>query len=440
MRHLKRIAAWGGNVRIDWSSLWRKEDWWAVWLGFIILGLASGRVVTWIPNIGKWTTDLSAAIIVGDIPYFVLLGIGILVLTSAAILGMKENVKRYWAGFPIVFLFSFLAFLLASQKQIKDQWGLEYAIWALVIGLLISNTVGTPRWLKPAVKTEMFIKIGLVLLGAEILFQKILTGGMFGMIQALLVVLLIWYLCYLLAVKVGLTKSFASILATGVSICGVSAAIAAGGAVKGDPKEISYTVSLVLLVAMPMLVFLPFIAKAIGLPDAVAGAWIGGTIDTTPAVVAAGALYSRTSMDVAAIVKMSQNVLIGVAAFVMALFWVFRVERRAGEKPSAMEIWYKFPKFILGFIVASLVFSLLLVPILGAEPVDVTLGVTKGLRGWFFALAFVCIGLETKFTELAKMGRGKPFAVFLVAQVCNILLTYFIAWALFGGIFFPPPI
>lgn len=196
-------------------------------MGFIVLGLAAGRVVTWVPKIGKWTTDLSVAIRVGDTPYFTLLGLGILVLTSLGILGMKEKVKRYWVGFPIVFFLGFLAFILASQKQIKDQ-GLAYAIWALVFGLLISNTVGTPKWLKPAVKTEMFIKIGLVLLGAEILFYKILTGGMYGMTQALLVVLIIWYFCYFLAVKVGLTKSFASILATGVSICGVSAARASG--------------------------------------------------------------------------------------------------------------------------------------------------------------------------------------------------------------------
>ncbi len=147
--------------------------------------------------------------------------------------------------------------------------------WALILGLFISNVIGVPAWLKPAIKTELFIKIGLVLLGAEILFPKILSAGIFGMIQAFIVVTMVWYFCYFLALKAGLSKSFACIMSTGVSICGVSAAIAAGGAIKGDPKEVSYTISLILLIAMPMLVLMPIIARTIGMPDAVAGAWIG---------------------------------------------------------------------------------------------------------------------------------------------------------------------
>jgi uncharacterized membrane protein YadS len=251
---------------------------------------------------------------------------------------------------------------------------------------------------------------------------------------------LVWYFCYFLSIKAGLSKSFASILASGVSICGVSAAIAAGGAVKGDPKEVSYTISLILLIAMPMLIFMPMIAKTIGMPDAVAGAWIGGTIDTTPAVVAAGALYSDKAMYVASIVKMSQNVLIGVAAFILALYWALKVEKKSEQKPSLIEIWYRFPKFVVGFIVASIVFSLLLVPGLGETTVNSILSVTKGLRGWFFAMAFVCIGLDTRFTELVKIGKGKPLIVFLAAQIFNIILTFGLAWVIFGGVLFQPPV
>jgi len=424
---------------IDWSSLWKKEDWWAVWLGFFILALASTRIISLLPKIGKWTANPSIAFPLSDIPYFVLLGFSLLILTSVAVSATKEKIKGYWAGFPFIFLLAFLALFLSNQKTISE-WGLEYVLWALVFGLLISNTVGTPKWLKPSVKTELFIKIGLVLLGAEILFQSILSAGAFGMAQAIIVVLLVWYVCYFLAVKAGLSKSFASIMSTGVSICGVSAAIAAGGAVKGNPKEVSYTISLVLLIAMPMLVLMPIIARAVGMPDAVAGAWIGGTIDTTPAVVAAGALYSDKAMNVASIVKMSQNVLIGITAFILAMYWVLKVERKLEERPSPKEIWYRFPKFVVGFISASIIFSLLLVPALGDISVNATLNITKGIRGWFFAMAFVCIGLDTKFRELVKIGKGKPLAVFLAAQIFNIFLTLLLAYALFGGILSSPPL
>jgi uncharacterized membrane protein YadS len=319
-----------------------------------------------------------------------------------------------------------------------SSWGLEFAIWALLFGLLISNTLGTPKWLKQAVKTELFIKVGLVMLGAEILFQVILSAGVLGMVQAVVVVLLVWYFCYLLAVKAGLDKEFGCIMASGVSICGVSAAIATGGAIKGDPKKVSHTISLVLLVAMPMLVGLPMLAKSMGLPDIVAGAWIGGTIDTTPAVVAAGALYSTKAMEVASIIKMSQNVLIGVVAFILAVLWSVRAGMRSqSEKPSPLEIWYRFPKFVVGFVVASAVFSLLLVPWMGDVAVKAIQGVTGGIRGWFFAMAFVCVGLDTRFAELVKMGRGKPAGVFVAAQIFNIFLTLGLAYLLFGGSIVP---
>lgn len=424
---------------IDWSSLWSKEDWWAVWLGFLILSLASTGTVSSLPKISKWTADPSIAFSIGNVPYFILLGISLLALTGIAVSAMKGKTKAYLAGFPLVFLLAFLGLLLSNQKTVSE-WGLEYVIWALLFGLVLSNTVGTPEWLRPAIKTELFIKIGLVLLGAEILFQTILSAGSFGMTQAIIVVVLVWYVCYFLAVKAGLSKSFACILSSGVSICGVSAAIAAGGAVKGDPKEVSYAISLVLLFAMPMLVLMPMIARAVGMPDAVAGAWIGGTIDTTPAVVAAGALYSDRAMYVASIVKMSQNVLIGIAAFTLALYWILKVQRKPEEKPSPMEIWYRFPKFVVGFIIASIIFSLLLVPTMGDKSVNAILNVTKGIRGWFFAMAFVCIGLDTKFKELARIGRGRPLLVFLAAQVFNVLLTLLLAYALFGGIFSSSPI
>jgi len=423
---------------IDWSSLIRKEDWLVVWMAFIILILATMGLITKIPSVGSWSSNITDALGLGELPGMVILGLGILVLTSIGVVLKKEDLSGYWKGYPVIFAMAVVAFVISKQATIK-YYGLSYVLWALLMGLIISNITGLPDWLKGAIKTELYIKIGLVLLGAEILFPTIVQGGLVSVAQSLCAVLATWYFAYWLARKVGLSQSFASIMASAVSICGVSAAIAAGGAIKGDKKEISFTISMVLLTSIVMLVAQPIIARSLNLPSAVAGAWIGGTIDTTGAVVAAGALYDDTAMTAAAIVKLAQNVLIGIAAFALAVYWSLRVDRQEGEKPSLMDIWFRFPKFIVGFVAASLVFSFILSPSLGAAAVSSTLKLTKSLRGWFFCLSFVGIGLETKFSELMKVGGTKAAGVYIVAQLVNIVLVYFLAWFFFGGIYFPAP-
>lgn len=424
---------------VDWSSLYRKEDWLVVWMGFIILILTAVGLITNVPSIGTWSNQISDALNLGDLSLLALLGLGILALTTLGVYLKGESLLGYWLGFPVIFVMAILAFIISKQATIK-YYGLAYVLWALLLGLVVSNIRGTPEWLKGAVKTELFIKIGLVLLGAEILFQTIVKGGLVSVAQSIGAVLVTWYFCYNLARRYGLSQSFASIMASAVSICGVSAAIAAGGAVKGDKKEISFTISMVLLTSIVMLVVEPFIARMMGLPSAVAGAWIGGTIDTTGAVVAAGALYDETAMTAAAIVKLAQNVLIGVAAFGLAIYWTLKVEGQPDEKPSLLDIWFRFPKFIVGFVAASLIFSFVLMPSMGEPAVNSILGLTKSLRGWFFCLSFVCIGLETRFSDLMKVGGTKAASVYIIAQLVNIVLVYFLAWFFFGGIFFPSPI
>jgi uncharacterized membrane protein YadS len=427
------------NNGIDWSSLIKKEDWLVVWIGFAILLLAAFGIISKVPSLGSWSYNVFDAFKTGDILLFILFGLGILLLTTVGVKLKGDDVISYWSGFPLIFILAILAQIISKQTTIK-YYGLSYVIWALLLGLIISNIIGTPNWLKGGVKTELFIKIGLVILGAEILFPTIIKGGLMSVAQSLFAVLLTWYSCYFLARRSGISQSFASIMASAVSICGVSAAIAAGGAIKGDKKEISFTISMVLLTSIIMLVAEPFIARILNLPSAVAGAWIGGTIDTTGAVVAAGALYDETAMTAAALVKLAQNVLIGVAAFGLAVYWSFRVDRKPDEKPRLIEIWYRFPKFIVGFVVASIVFSFLFMPVMGESAISSILSLTKGIRGWFFSLSFVCIGLETKFSELLKVGGTKAAAVYIIAQLLNVIAVYFLAWIFFGGIFFPSPI
>jgi uncharacterized integral membrane protein (TIGR00698 family) len=507
------------NKAIDWSSLWKKEEWLAVWLGFlIIIILMLG--VTWKTPSLNWTTDgefagfvaeqapllekiakqatekgeadvaaqiaalkaavegksrkaigdaakklgdvaknakdggvkkdaggLSSAIArqVGRLPgkvfsadnimLVVYLGIAYLILSTIAMSMMGVGAGKFIAGFPLVFIFAWISLILAGNYTIYE-YGLEYVLWCLIIGLIVSNVIGLPAWLKPAVKTEFYIKTGLVLLGSRVLFGEIIEAGAYGMVQALLVVGFVWYLCYWVARKFGVDEDFSAILASGVSICGVSAAIATSGAIKGDPKKLSYVTSIVLICAVPMLVLMPLIAKWTGMSDVVAGAWLGGTLDTSGSVVAAGALISESALKTGVIVKMSQNVLIGVAAFILAIVWTFREKAKVGgEKPSAIEIWFRFPKFVLGFMIVSLLFSFYLSP----ATVKSVGGALRGLQTWWFAMAFVCIGLETHFGELAKLGGGRPAYAFLIAQGFNILWTLLLAYLLFGGVLFPAP-
>jgi uncharacterized membrane protein YadS len=169
------------------------------------------------------------------------------------------------------------------------------------------------------------------------------------------------------------------------------------------------------------------------------GAWIGGTIDSSGAVAAAGAMLGDQALRVATTVKMIQNILIGVIAFCVAVYWVSVVERDAGgPRPSWMEIWYRFPKFVLGFVAASLIFSLISAAGTHGEAVvnSVIDGGTKVLRGWFFCFAFVSIGLETNFRELAKhLQGGQPLVLYIVGQSLNLCLTLAMAWLMFEKVF-----
>ena len=358
--------------------------------------------------------------------YFVVAIIGLLFLGG--------NIGRFIAGFPLVFLLAWLARIIAGNALPID-WGIEYVIFALVIGLLFSNFFKLPEWFMEAVRTEYYIKSGLVVLGAGLLFFEILQAGFLGIIQAVGVIFVVWYSCFWLCRKLRVNDDFAAVLSSAVSICGVSAAIATCGAIQGDKKQLSYVTSLVLIVAVPMMVLMPWAAKYFGIPDLVAGAWLGGTLDTSGSVVAAGALISEAAMKTGVIVKFSQNALIGVAAFILAIWWAFKRGAETGEKPSAIVIWERFPKFVLGFIATSAIFSFLL----HIDNVNATKSILGELRTWWFALAFVSIGLETRFTDMITMEGGRPAVAFIAAQAFNVVWTLLLAYLLFGGILFPVP-
>ena len=412
----------------------RSEDWVACWLGFALILLALAGIQPELPGF-SWTADSLGAVFAPDnLAASAILGGLFLVVAMGGIGLIGASVRAFTIGFPAVFLLAWLSQFIAGQAGMKT-WGLTYVITGLALGLFISNVLSVPRWMQGAVRTEYYIKTGLVLLGSNILIGEILQAGLLGVAQAFFVILVIWYVCFWIAKKLRVDDEFSAMLATAVSICGVSAAIAACGAVQGDRKKLSYVTSLVLIVAIPMMIVMPWVIAEFEISPIVGGAWLGGTIDTSGAVVAAGEIVGESAMNAAVIVKFSQNAMLGLAAFALSIWWTFRQGSATGEKPSASIIWERFPKFVLGFIAASVLFSFALSP----EYVDSTKGLMKGLRTWWFALAFVCIGLETRFRDLVSMEEGRPAIAFLLAQGVNIFWTLLVAWLLFAGVLFEVP-
>jgi uncharacterized integral membrane protein (TIGR00698 family) len=409
------------------------EDWLAVWLATatIILVLAGFRPQM---PVLRWSDGLGPVLSAGNLFRVVILCAEYLVLSAIGVRLLGGNLRAFVVGFPLIYVLACLSQIVAGNSRI-EYLGLEYVIFALIFGLVIGNTIGLPSWLREAVRTEYYIKIGLVLFGAGILFQEVLQAGLFGLLQATLVIVVVWYSCYYVAKKLRVDDEFAVLLSTAVSICGVSAAIAACGAIQGDRRKLSYVTSLVLIVAVPMLIVMPWMVRHFAIPDLVGGAWIGGTIDTSGAVVAAGGLISEAAMKTSIIVKFSQNALIGVAAFILSLWWTFKGNSTVAERPTAAVIWERFPKFVIGFMAASLVFSFVLSPALVSE----TRATLTSMRTIWFALAFTSIGLETRFTHLFGMEGGRPAAAFLVGQAVNVAWTLLVAYLLFGGVLFSVP-
>lgn len=393
------------------------EDWLSVLVGGSLIALALA---------GVRSTD----------PVRVGLQVLVPLTLGAAVLGAR--LIRFVPGVLLVSALAWLAQAIAALPAVAA-WSLEYVVFALVIGLVVNHVVTVPTWLREAVRTEFYIKTGLVVLGAGILIDDIARAGFLGIAQALVVVLTVWTFAFWLARRLRVDDEFATMLASAVSICGVSAAIATCGAIQGDRKKLSYVTSLVLVVAMPMMVLMPWVAKAIGMPDVVAGAWLGGTLDTSAAVVAGGELISDAARDAAVVVKLSQNALIGVAAFLLTVWWAMN---RKGSTPDGSEaprtslavIWERFPKFVFGFLVASIVFSWLV----GDATVADTRGPLTAIRTALFAMAFVSIGLETSLPSLVTTDGGRPAVAFLGAQAFNLLVTFAAAYMFFGGFPFAP--
>ncbi len=422
------------------------EDWLAVLIGgsiilaFLFLAVSGTDTPFKIPNY-KWDTlkDLTENVFSFE-NIFLLIKIWIIFLVLATFGSWAQggSIGKFILGFSVVYLVGIISLILAGNKTI-NYYGFEYVIFALAIGLFIGNTFKLSTWLLEAARSEFFIKTGLVILGSSILFSDVVQAGAPGMLQAIIVVLVVWFFSIRLSRALKIDDEFGVMLASAVSICGVSAAIVACGVIEGDKKKLSYVTTLVVLTALPMLVLQPWIIKTLDIPEMVGGAWLGGTLDTTASVTAAGQLVGPIATKTGVIVKFSQNVLIGVVAFILSIWWTFK-NKKQGQSAVASKsgwriIWERFPKFVLGFIVASLLFSF----IVPAETTKQISGALNGFRVIWFSLAFVAIGLEARFSDLVKLNSGKPALVFTTAQVFNILWTLLWSYLLFSGILFSIP-
>ncbi|APZ97029.1 YeiH family protein [Fuerstiella marisgermanici] len=449
------------------------EDWWAIWCGALLLLIAfavvwvnrpdniaetlaaneeikiSNPLKPWLAKPGSWTDSPLHAFskpAVDDAPAtHTWLGILGVFAVIAVLFGLAMQIRSrsgaaFLKAFPFIFLLATLAYTMAGHSVVKA-YNLEYALWALLVGLIISNTVGTPNSLKAGVLTEFYIKTGLVLLGAEVLMSRLMALGLPGIFVAWVVTPIVLISTYIFGQKVLKieSRSLNMVISADMSVCGVSAAIATAAACKAKKEELSLSIGMSLTFTVIMMIVMPMVITATGMDEVLGGAWMGGTIDSTGAVAAAGAALGERAMEVAATVKMIQNILIGVTAFCVAVYWTTKVEAdESGAKPSLMEIWYRFPKFVLGFVVASILFSILHSTMAaGPEIVDsVIKGSTKTFRGWFFCLAFVSIGLDTNFRELLPhLKGGKPLILYVCGQSLNLCLTLFMAWLMFHVVF-----
>jgi uncharacterized membrane protein YadS len=373
--------------------------------------------------------------------WFVILSM--LFLPGIYYLGKQRS--AFAKGFAFVFLIAIVAYLFGAQTNMKAM-GIGYAAWAIILGLLISNTIGTPAWAKPALQTSWFIKTGLVLLGAEVLFNKVLAIGLPGIFVAWVVTPIVLISTYMFGQKVLKMKSktLNMVISADMSVCGVSAAVATAAACNAKKEELTLAIGLSMTFTSVMMIVLPMIIKALGMPEVLGGAWIGGTIDATGAVVAAGEFLGDKALSVAATIKMIQNVLIGIIAFGVAVYFTTKVDvdpNAEKVKVGFSEIWKRFPKFILGFIGASIFFTLIYIS-LGDNHAYTLIdqgvigGLSKNVRGWLFCLAFVSIGLSTNFAELKHhFSGGKPLILYVVGQTFNLLLTLLMSYIMFYLVF-----
>jgi uncharacterized integral membrane protein (TIGR00698 family) len=431
-----------------WRELWLKEDWQAIWigLGVVLVGwalFAYGFNLKWIAvTPPKWKSfdQLGAHFAVNWLRYLAQFGLWV-VLFAVAQRAVGFAARNFVPAFAFVYIFSVAIFALGQWTQ-ANYYNLEPPLVALLLGLAISNLGGLPRWMDAGFRVEFYIKIGIVLLGATLPFSLIAWAGPIAILQASIVSLATFFVIFFTARALGLDRQLSAVLGAGGAVCGVSASIAIAGAVGAKKEYAPIAITVVIFWAIVMIFLLPLVAHALHLPTGVAGAWIGTSEFADAAGFAAAQTYGGYAGAASGIAGtpdqavwaftlmkvVGRDVWIGVWALALAIISTTRWEPAAsGHKPEASEIWRRFPKFVLGFVVASLIvtwasrsyglaeYNKTVAPVLVAP--------IKDLRTWTFIFCFFSIGLTTRFSDLAVAGR-KPFAAFTAGVIVNVVIGF----------------
>jgi uncharacterized membrane protein YadS len=439
-----------------WRELLRKEDWWSVWLGLGVVIItyalfANGSNLGWIAVApAKWTTfsQLQGQLAANVFRYLVQFVAFLIVLTAATSL-LGHRPKAFIPSFVLIYVLSGLVFVAGAWAQ-AQRYNLEPPLLALFVGLIISNLFRLPRTLDAGFRVEFYIKVGIVLLGATLPFTLILWAGPVAILQASIVSILTFLTIFFTARKLGLENSLAATLGAGGAVCGVSAAIAVAGAVRAKKEHPPIAITLVVLWAILFVFALPLVSRALHLPAGQGGAWIGTSEFADAAGLAAAQSYGGLAGPATGITGtadqalasytlikvIGRDVWIGIWAFVLAIISVTRWERNeTGRRPDAKQIWWRFPKFVIGFLAASLLVTLV---VRHFSLADYNRLVKPGLvapitalRTWAFTFSFLSIGLTTRLREFAPAG-GRPFWAFSAGVLVNVVLGYVLSVLVFG--------
>ncbi len=440
-----------------WRDFWQKEDWWAIWIGLGVV--LAGCVLFWNGANLRWLAVLppkwaSLSQVTADLavnwPRYGAQLLFWLAAFSLALRALGYKAREFVPAFLLLYLAAYLIFVI-GQWEGASAYNLEPPLIALFAGLVIANSVGLPRWLDAGFRGELYVKTGIVLLGATLPFSLIALAGPIAILQASIVSLVTFFVVYFAAVKLGLGRPFAATLGVGSAVCGVSAAIAAAGAVGAKKEDVAVTITIVVLWAIVMIFVLPIAARAMGLPTGVAGAWIGTSEFADAAGIAAAQAYggyagkvegitgtADQALQAFTLIKVvGRDVWIGIWAVALAIVSTTRWEARpAGNGPDVGEIWRRFPKFVLGFFFAS---ALITAVTAGYSLADYNAIATpeliapiKDMRTWCFIFCFFSIGLTTRFRDLAAAGR-KPVTAFSIGVLINVILGFVLSVYVFGA-------
>ncbi len=440
-----------------WRSLFDKEDSWAIWIGLGLLAaavilFASGSSIGWLavtpakwhalPQLGHQFSSNAGRYLAQFVLWAAILG--------GAGTALRIPLSQFLPSFLFVYVGSTLIFALGQWDK-ADYYNLEPPLVALALGLVIANATRLPSWLQSGFRVEFYIKVGIVLLGATLPFTLILWAGPVAVVQAAIVSLATFGTIFFVGKRLGLDRRLAATLGAGGAICGVSGSIAVAGAVGAKKEHAPIAITLVILWAIVFIFALPLISRALALPTGIAGAWIGTSEFADAAGLAAAQTYggyaghisgiaghADAAIDAYTLMKViGRDIWIGIWALILSVVATTRwevtgVEGRAG----ASEVWRRFPKFVIGFLIASLVVTAIAHGYDYAEYqkslVPHLVGPVKNLRTWAFIFCFFSIGLTTRFGDLAKAG-AKPFYAFTAGVAVNAILGFILSAHVFAG-------